>query len=53
MIEALDVRMRAENPDWGYTRAHGELLMLGIKVAASTVREIAKEAGIAPALAHW
>jgi hypothetical protein len=33
----------------GYSRIHGELLVLGVKVAASTVWEILKEAGIDPA----
>jgi hypothetical protein len=37
------------NPSWGYRRVHGELLMLGVKVAASTVWEILKDAGIDPA----
>jgi putative transposase len=38
-----------ENPAWGYRRVHGELLVLGVKVAASTVWEILHEAGIDPA----
>ena len=33
---------------WGYRRVHGELLVLGVKVAASTVWEILHEAGIDP-----
>ncbi len=33
----------------GYRRVHGELRVLGVKVAASTVWEILKEAGIDPA----
>ncbi|MFC4033394.1 hypothetical protein ACFO3J_18145 [Streptomyces polygonati] len=42
-----------ENPGWGYRRINGELLVLDLKVAASTVREILKEAGTdwAPELA--
>ena len=32
----------------GYRRVHGELLVLGVKVAASTVWEILHEAGIDP-----
>jgi hypothetical protein len=32
----------------GYRRIHGELLVLGVKVAASTVWEILKDAGIDP-----
>jgi transposase InsO family protein len=38
-----------ENPSWGYRRVHGELLVLGVKVAASTVWEIMRAAGIDPA----
>jgi putative transposase len=38
-----------ENPSWGYRRLHGELLVLGVKMAASTVWEILREAGIHPA----
>ena len=36
-------------PYWGYRRIHGELFVLGIKVAASTVWEILQQAGIDPA----
>ena len=42
------LRLARENPPWGYQRIHGELLVLGIKVAASTVREILQQAGIDP-----
>ncbi|MEV0178982.1 integrase core domain-containing protein [Streptomyces sp. NPDC050625] len=48
-IRALVLRFVRENPSWGYRRIHGELLVLGIQVAASTVWEILKEAGIDPA----
>ncbi|MFH9355734.1 integrase core domain-containing protein [Kitasatospora sp. NPDC017646] len=48
-IRALVLRLAAENPGWGYRRLHGELLVLGVKVAASTVWEILREAGIPPA----
>ena len=41
--------MVRENPGWGYRRIHGELLVPGVKVAASTVWEILKDAGIDPA----
>ena len=34
---ALIRRMNRENPLWGAPRIHGELLMLGIEVAESTV----------------
>jgi putative transposase len=42
------LRLARENPSWGYRRLHGELLVLGVKVAASTVWEILREAGIDP-----
>ncbi|GAA3828064.1 hypothetical protein GCM10022226_56020 [Sphaerisporangium flaviroseum] len=43
------MRLARENPGRGYRRVHGELLVLEVRVAASTVWEILKEAGIAPA----
>jgi transposase len=48
-IRTLVLRLARENNSWGYRRIHGELLVLGIKVAASTVWEILKDAGIDPA----
>ena len=48
-IRALVLRLARENPSWGYRRLDGELLVLGVQVAASTVWEILKEAGIDPA----
>jgi transposase InsO family protein len=48
-IRVLVLRLVRENPSWGYRRVHGELLVLGVKVAASTVWEILREAGIDPA----
>ena len=48
-IRALVLRLVRENPGWGYPRVHGELLVLGVKVAASTVWEILHDAGIDPA----
>jgi transposase InsO family protein len=48
-IRALVLRLARDNSGWGYRRIHGELLVLGIKVAASTVWEILREAGIDPA----
>jgi hypothetical protein len=48
-IRLLVLRRSRENSTWGYRRIHGELLVLGIRVAASTVWEILNEAGIDPA----
>src|SRR5450755_1151615 len=48
-IARLTIRMAKENPLWGYRRIHGELTKLGVSVAASTVYEILRAAGIDPA----
>jgi transposase InsO family protein len=48
-IRTLVLRLARENSSWGYRRIHGELLVLGVKVAASTVWEILTDAGIDPA----
>ncbi len=43
------LRLTRENNGWGYRRIHGELLVPGITVTASTLWEILKDAGIDPA----
>jgi hypothetical protein len=39
-IRRVVLRSARENGTWGYRRIHGELALLGITVAASTVWEI-------------
>jgi putative transposase len=48
-VRVLVLRLAKENSNWGYRRIHGELLVLGVQVAASTVWEILTNAGIDPA----
>ena len=43
------MRLASENPQWGYRRIQGELIKLGIRLAASTISRIMKDHGLRPA----
>ena len=47
-LRQLVVRLALENPTRGYRRLHGELTMLGYRLAASSVWSILRRAGIDP-----
>src|SRR5450756_1862982 len=48
-IREIVLRLAAENPRWGSLRIVGELRHLGVRVSASTVQRVLRQAGLGPA----
>jgi putative transposase len=51
-VAALVLRLARENSGWGYQRIVGELAGVGVRVSATSVAKILREAGLPPAAAR-
>src|SRR6266704_1020236 len=48
-IREVVLRLARENPRWGYQRIVGELAGIGLRVSATSVAKILRQAGVPPA----
>jgi len=48
-IRELVLRLARENPRWGYQRIVGELAGVGVRVSATSVAKVLRQAGVPPA----
>jgi len=49
-LENLIVQLARENSSWGYRRISGELQKLGYRVGKTTIADLLKRHGLAPAV---
>jgi putative transposase len=47
-IQNLILSMARDNPRWGYQRIQGELLGLGVRVSATTIRDLLRRHALGP-----
>lgn len=47
-LEELIIQLARENPRWGYSKIHGEIIKLGYSIGRSTVRNVLKRNHVPP-----